>query len=307
MHNVTIHQLEVFGLVIQHGGIAAASRKGYGIGKSSISEQITELEAALGGPLFIRQPFQLTPLGERWAAPIRLFLGVIEGLIARSRAEPSFTFRLGASEHVLKDYMPDVLAVIARHAGDIHFRLDPLQPEEILPRILGGTIDIAIGPLHAGVPDGIEILHLLSLEPVLLVPALPAYDHIRSADHFWQQSVVAERLIRPYMTEALTQVFEHTLRLKNVRWAPHIESGSIALVSSLVAEGSGVGVSLRLPTLVDNPKVRVLRLPGFPLIEYGLLWNRAAREYCAPMRVAMKASADRKFKTAPSGKLLKVN
>lgn len=307
MRNVTVHQLEIFGLVIHHRGIAAAARNGYGVGKSGISEQITALEDALGGALFVRQPFQLTPLGERWAEPVRLFFGVIAGLIARSQDEPSFTFRLGASEHVLRDYMPDVLAVIARHAGDIAFKLEPLGPEEIVPRVLGGSIDVAIGPLHGEFPEGIEMLHLLSLEPVLLVPRLPEYNRIRSADFFWRQGAVRERLVRPYVTEVLTQVFQHTLRMKNVAWRPKIESGSIALVTSLVAEGGGVGLSLNLPTLTGDERVRILRLPGFPLIDYGLLWNRAAREYCAPIRVAMKASADTKFTVARSGRLLRVN
>jgi len=45
------------------------------------------------------------------------------------------------------------------------------------------------------------------------------------------------------------------------------------MIAPYVARGQGVGVSLDFPGYVRQPGVRVLPLPGFPLVEVAAWWR----------------------------------
>jgi DNA-binding transcriptional LysR family regulator len=132
-------------------------------------------------------------------------------------------------------------------------------------------IDIAVTVLEAKPTAGIRSEALLKLPMVLLV----------EADSPWRSAVEILRLPvekRPPLialarAEYLSQVFQRELATRKITWKIRIEASNSDLVEAYVGHGFGVGLSVEVPGRVISPKVRALRLRGFPLLVFGALWS----------------------------------
>src|SRR3954470_1431010 len=110
---MNIHHLELFYHVAEHGGISAAVRQmPYGIQQPAVSSQIRLLEEDLGVKLFERQPFQLTSKGEALFAFVRPFFGNLDDIKAQLSQRTTPQLRFGASELVLREHVPPVIAQV---------------------------------------------------------------------------------------------------------------------------------------------------------------------------------------------------
>src|SRR5882757_233908 len=104
---MNIHHLELFYYVARHGGISRAVRNmPYGIQQPAVSSQILLLEQDLGTKLFERSPFKLTPAGEQLFEFVHPFFDNIDAVAGRLRKQSTPLLRIGASELVLRDYLP---------------------------------------------------------------------------------------------------------------------------------------------------------------------------------------------------------
>ena len=107
---MNIHHLELFYYVARHGGISRAVRNmPYGIQQPAVSSQILLLEEDLGTKLFERSPFKLTAAGVELFAFAEPFFGNLEGTAQKLRQQAVPHLRIGASELVLRDYLPEVI------------------------------------------------------------------------------------------------------------------------------------------------------------------------------------------------------
>src|SRR4030095_11968269 len=110
---MNIHHLELFYYVASHGGISEAVRNmPYGIQQPAISGQILQLEEFLGVTLFQRRPFGLTAQGQELYTFIQPFFDNINAMADKLRGGISQHIRIGASEVVLRDYLPPVLQTL---------------------------------------------------------------------------------------------------------------------------------------------------------------------------------------------------
>src|SRR5438045_3764295 len=107
---MNVHHLELFYYVAKHGGISEGVRNmPYGIQQPAMSGQIIQLEESLGVTLFQRRPFSLTSPGEELYKFIRPFFENLTPIEEKLRGGVSQHIRIGASEVVLRDYLPGVL------------------------------------------------------------------------------------------------------------------------------------------------------------------------------------------------------
>src|SRR5437764_12997559 len=112
---MNIHHLELFYYVARHGGISEAVRDiPYGSPQPAMSGQVIQLEEFLGVTLFQRRPFALTSAGEELYQFIKPFFENLNPMADKLRGGISQQIRIGASEVVLRDYLPPVLAAVRK-------------------------------------------------------------------------------------------------------------------------------------------------------------------------------------------------
>src|SRR5215470_16121667 len=112
---MNIHHLELYYYVAKHGGISDGVRNiPYGIQQPAVSAQVIQLEESLGVTLFHRRPFALTTAGQELYDFIRPFFDNLNPTAEKIRGGVSQHIRIGASEIVLRDYLPKVVQEVKK-------------------------------------------------------------------------------------------------------------------------------------------------------------------------------------------------
>ncbi|HTD65718.1 MAG TPA: LysR family transcriptional regulator [Candidatus Limnocylindria bacterium] len=266
---MNIHHLELFYYVAQHGGIAEAVRKmPYGIQQPAISVQLIQLEKSLGSTLFRRRPFQLTDAGKNLFGFIEPFFSGTSEMAARIRGESEARIRIGASQIILRDYLPKTLSAVRKKVPKLRVVLREGYPHELLQAIDDDEIDIAITSLELRPPAGFRKVILAKLHPQLLFPIsgrLPSAETLGDC--------AGEPLIALPPGEPLCRVFQKELKRRRVDWSPTIEVSSLELVASYVREGFGIGLSFAMPGPPPDG-VKLLTLHDFPPITIAAVWRK---------------------------------
>jgi len=268
---MNIHHLELFYYVARHGGISRAVRNmPYGIQQPAVSSQVLLLEEDLGAKLFERQPFRLTREGEELYAFIRPFFENLPAMGAKLRQQSAPSLRIGASELVLRDYLPPVVGRLRQQEPRLRLTLRSGFQGEMEKWLLDREIDLAIVPLENKPPARVRCVRLLRLPLVLLVHKK---SKVKSAAELWTRETIEEPLISLPPTEPLSRNFRRGLERRQADWPHTIEASSMGLVTRYVANGYGMGVSLGETEVVKHPDVRVLPLEGFEPVEIAALWT----------------------------------
>jgi DNA-binding transcriptional LysR family regulator len=268
---MNIHHLELFYYVARHGGISRAVRNmPYGIQQPAVSSQILLLEEDLGTKLFERQPFKLTREGEELYAFVRPFFDNLLPMAEKLRKQSAPSLRIGASELVLRDYLPVVVERLRAHEPKLRLGLRSGFQGEVEQWLLDREIDLAVVPLESRPPPRVRALRLLRLPLVLLVHRK---SKLKSAAALWEQGEIAEPLICLPPTEPMMKNFRRGLQARHVDWPHSIEASSMGLVTRYVANGYGIGVSLGDTEVVKHRDVRVVALEGFEPVEIAALWS----------------------------------
>lgn len=267
---MNIHHLELFYYVAKHGGVSAAARRiPYGIQQPAISAQIIQLEANLGTTLFHRRPFKLTKAGEELYRFIDPFFGSINDVAQRLRGGGEMSIRIGCPETVQREYLPRLFKVMRQRFPGLSFSLVAARYEQIEAGLLAQEIDIGISPLLGKRTEGIKRKELTKVAMALIVP-----DNckLKSVNELWKQDRIAEPLILGPKDSGICRLFQIELQKRKVDWFPTLELNSQELIARYVAEGFGLGLGLIEPGASLLPGTRLLPLPGFPTISYGVLW-----------------------------------
>jgi len=270
---MNLHRLWVFAQVARHHGIAEAVRKmPYGIQQPAVSEQIKLLEDEVGAKLFVRRPFRLTREGRFLYAPLEPLIKELERRIKELCLRRKPHVRLGAEEGLSEALALPAIGSSLKHEPATGIDLQSGPADRLTQSLQEGEIDLAITTLAGKPPRGLACRIVASRPLALLVPkTMP----IRSAEYFWGQKNVGEKLIAPADTHAISQAFQQGLSRGDVVWQARIKTDSFAGVAPMVAAGYGVGVTLALPGLARHPGLRVLPLAGFDPVPIACLWRRA--------------------------------
>jgi DNA-binding transcriptional LysR family regulator len=268
---LNIHHVELFYYVARHGGISRAVRNmPYGIQQPAVSSQIRLLEEDLGVKLFERAPFKLTPAGEELYAFARPFFENLHVTAGRLRQASAPHLRIGSSELVLRDYLPEVIEQLRGDEPRLRLGLRSGLQADMERWLLEREIDLAIVSLEKKPASRLRCERLLAVPLVLQVHRR---SKIKSAEALWAQNPVEEPLICLPATEVITKIFRQELERRNVDWPPSIEASSMGLVTRYVANGYGVGVSVEASETIKHKDVRTLPLEGFEALEIVLLTN----------------------------------
>jgi DNA-binding transcriptional LysR family regulator len=270
---MNIHHLELFYYVARHGGISEAVRHmPYGIQQPAISGQVIQLEESLGTTLFHRRPFSLTPPGQELYDFIRPFFDHLTPMAEKLRGGVSQHLRLAASETVLRDFLPAMLQELRGPFPKLKVTLREGYHPQVITWLLAQEIDLSIGLLGSSgkPPAGLHATPLFQLPLVLLVPK---NSKLKSADELWQRDRIEEALITVPSNEPIRRAFQDGLTRRGVDWLGGIEVSSVEMVQTYVANGYGFGVTVHLPRLQLQPKVRCVPLPGFDPLTFGVLWQ----------------------------------
>jgi DNA-binding transcriptional LysR family regulator len=268
---MNIHHLELFYYVAKNGGISEGVRNmPYGIQQPAVSGQIIQLEESLGVTLFHRRPFALTPAGEDLYQFIRPFFDNLGQVEERLRGGVSQHIRIGASEIVLRNYLPGVLRVLRKAFPRLKLILrDGYQPdlEQYLQK---QEIDLAMTLLDGKPPANINTVSLIKLPLVLLVPK---ESPLRTAKELLEQDRIDIPLISLPISESIYKNFQRGLSRLKVDWFTSIEVSTLELIETYVSEGYGIGLSIAVPGLKNRGNMRMLPLEGFEPVEFGALWH----------------------------------
>lgn len=159
---ITLWGIEVFVATAEERSISAAARR-LGASPSAVSQQLTNLETAMGVSLMDRnaRPVELTPAGEMF----RRRASTILNEAAQARAELSrrdmgalTRFRLGVIEDFEADVTPQLLARLAGELEDCQFLLETGASHFLYDQLDARALDVIIAA-EMGAPAGWAEVH----------------------------------------------------------------------------------------------------------------------------------------------------
>jgi DNA-binding transcriptional LysR family regulator len=290
---MNVHHLELFYYVARFGGISRAVRRmPYGIQQPAVSSQMLLLEQDLGKRLFERIPFRLTREGEELFAFVSPFFSNLDVVASSLRKQAEPQLRIGASEIVLRDHLPQLLTRLQKSHPGLRITLRSGFQAQMEAALQEQEIDLAITPLESKPPPRIHSLRLVRMPLVLLVPKTLK---IKSAATLWAQKTVEYPLISLPATETVSRQFQKGLQRLKVDWPMHMEASSLDLITRYVANGYGIGLSVYDNEIVRHPQVRVLDLPGFDPIEIAAFWKGAMTPIVREILEDMQRYAERSW------------
>jgi DNA-binding transcriptional LysR family regulator len=268
---LNIHHLELFYYVARHGGIMPAVRNiPYGIQQPAVSGQILQLEEYLGGPLFHRRPFQLTPAGEELYEFVKPFFDGIGGVADRMRGGTIQNIRIAATAIVLRDHLPELLPIIRKKFPKLKMTLREGVQAEVGKWLTEGEVDLGITAIDGKAPAGIRQEEILEVPMVLLVPKEMKFN---SAADVLSQDRISQTLISLPANESISRVFEAELTKRKIDWPVGMEVNALDLVETYAGNGFGIGLTVSMPGKKLPKTVRALPLEGFPNITLGAMWQ----------------------------------
>ena len=268
---MNIHHLELFYYVAKYGGISEAVRNiFYGIQQPAVSAQIIQLEEDLGVTLFHRRPFALTPSGEELQTFITPFFSELDTVADRIRGGSGQQVRIGASEVVQRDHLPDIALNVRKRYPNLKLVLREGYRQQLEAWLQNQELDLAITLVESKPPAGIHFEELIHLPLGLLVEKS---HRLVNAEDLWKHDRIEEALITLPAAEGIPRHFQQVLAKRGIDWYPRLEVSSLALVETYTANGFGIGLSLNVPKTIRSPKVRMVALPDFPPVMVGAMWT----------------------------------
>lgn len=172
--------------VVAVGSFAAAART-LGYTASAVSQQVSALERAVGVELFEREAHSIRPsatalfIAERGAellAGLDGFEQEVQAMVQGRRGR----VRLGTFPTASARLVPHAVARLTRDRPDADIALDEAEPDDVLPLVLAGDLDLALVYAYDLVPrtwpTDLTVVPLLSESLLLLLPEThPATRH----------------------------------------------------------------------------------------------------------------------------------
>ncbi len=235
---ITLWGIEVFAAIAEELSMSAAARR-LGASVSATSQQVTNLETALGATLLDRsaRPLRLTPAGELFRSRAQSILNEA----AEARAELAMKdlsrfsrLNLGVIEDFDADVTPRLLAKIGDELKETRFLLETGASHRLTDLLEARTLDMIVAADIGQPADWMEVYPLLE-EP--FVAAVPKGSLEGANDPLAALSTMP--LIQ-YTTRHLMgrQIAAHLVR-QNIKLDRRFELDSYHAILAMVAEGMG--------------------------------------------------------------------
>ncbi|WP_219416083.1 LysR family transcriptional regulator [Pseudonocardia nigra] len=277
-----LRQLVYFEAVVRHGGFTRAAEHLH-VAQPGVSVQIRRLETELGVPLLHRttRTVALTAAGELFLSRVRRVLAELEaGRADLARLAEVLVGRvgIGAIQAIDPFDLPAALAAFhRRHPGvELALRSGPLRV--LLDALDRGLIDLAIGPMPAGLPDRYAATPLFDDELVLVTA--PDH-HLAGSGPLRLDALRDEPFVCLPADSRLRAILDRLAGEAGFVPAVPFESTHLPRLRELAAHGLGVALVARSVAEAPGPPVSVHSVePGPVLRPVGLL-HRADRTLSA--------------------------
>ncbi|MEC7794957.1 DNA-binding transcriptional regulator, LysR family [Pseudooceanicola nitratireducens] len=258
---ITLWGIEVFVATAEERSISAAARR-LGVSASAVSQQLTNLEAALAVTLLVRnaRPVTLTPAGEAFRRRAQSILNEA----AQARAEllvagaPTLRrLRFGVIDDLEADVTPQLLVRMAARLEGCQFLLETGASHGLYDQLEAEALDVIVTAEMGEAPPWAEVHPILTED---FVVAAPKGMVDPSGDVLAQ--LKAQPLV-PYTTRHhMGRLIATHLAQQNLTLAHRFELDSYHAILALV--GQGVGWTILPPLAL----IRARRLiPGLELMD----------------------------------------
>ena len=258
---ITLWGVEVFVATAEETSISAAARR-LGTSAATVSQQLTNLEGAVGATLLNRseRPVTLTPAGEMFLRRANNILNEAD----QARAELAMAdlsqltrFRLGMIEDFDADVTPRLLSLMGDELKSCQFLLETGASHRLYDLLDARALDVIVAADMGGASEGMEV-HPLLTEP--FVVAVPKGSDITDL----RRIPLIQYTTRHYMGRLIAA---HLAR-QNLTLAHRFELDSYHAIMAMVAQGAGWTILTPLGWLRAQrfqAQVDVLPLPFAPL------------------------------------------
>lgn len=264
---ITLWGVEVFIATAQERSISAAARR-LGASPSAVSQQLTNLENALGVTLLVRseRPVRLTPAGEifrRRAETIVNEAAQVRAELAGDDLSALTRFRLGVIEDFEADVTPQLLAHMAGRLRDCQFLLETGASHFLYDQLDARALDVIVAAEMGAAADWMEIHPILEDGFVVAAPK-GVVDTGRDVLAQLKALPLVQYTSRHYMGRLIS---DHLAR-QNLTMAHRFELDSYHAILALVGKGAGWTILTPLALMRARrfaDQLDVLDLPFAPL------------------------------------------
>lgn len=264
---ITLWGIEVFMAAADERSISAAARR-LDASPSAVSQQLTNLESALGATLLQRnaRPIRLTPAGEimhRRAQTILNEAAQARAELAMSDLSMMTRFRLGMIEDFEADVTPQVLSHMAGELKSCQFLLETGASHYLHDLLDARSLDVIVAAELGARPDWAEVHPILQEGFVAAAPkgaVDPGGDVLRQL----RRLPLVQYTQRHYMGRVLTS---HLAR-QNLSLPHRFELDSYHAILALVGQGAGWTILTPLALMRARrfaDQIDVMELPFEPL------------------------------------------
>ena len=242
---MTLWGIEIFLAVVEEGAVSAAAKR-LGASPSSVSQQITNLEAALGARLIDRaaRPLALTPAGmlfERRARTILAEAAQARADLLRQDLSGLRRLNLGMIEDFDADVTPRLIADMAAELGNCHFVLETGASYHLAAMLEHRALDVIVAADLNLSAEWMEV-HPLIRDPYMVV-APPG--RIRAGGDVLEQ-LCELPFIRYSSRQMMGRQIESHLDALGLNLPHRFELDSYHAIMAMVAAGAGWSITTPL-------------------------------------------------------------
>lgn len=259
--------VEIFVASVEEGSISGAAKR-LNSSNSTISQQLTNLETALGSELIDRstRPMKLKPTGQLFLHRARAILSEVmqaKSELAQFDHSQMVRLRLGVIDDFDADVTPSLMKNLAKRMKNCQFLLQSGQSYALVEELHARTLDIVVSADLERASDWMEI-HPLLMDPFVVAAPKGVIDKSGNV----LEQLLEFPFIRYSNRSVMGRQIESHLTRQRIRLANQFEFNNYHAILSMVADKSGWTLTtplgfLRAQRFMDD--VELMPLPFDPM------------------------------------------
>ncbi len=266
MKQATLHQLQIFEAIAQHGSFTKAAEELF-LTQPTVSQQMKQLTKAIGMPLFeqIGKRLYLTDAGKEVlniSRDISQRFNDLEMTLADIKGLKQGTLRLAAIT-TAKYFVPRILGTFRQRYPGIRIALQIANRQQILDRLANNLDDLYfIGQP----PEDLDISLRHFLDNPLVVVA-PRNHPLANEKHIPLERLAEEPLIMRESGSGTRMAVESFFAENRLQMLVEMEIGSNEAIKQAVVGGLGLSILSRHSLALEGPQgpLVILDVEGFPI------------------------------------------
>jgi len=260
--------LGLFVAVARQGSISAGARQSH-LAVAAASKRISDLEAAVGAPLFFRHAagVQLTEAGQACFHHALTILQDVErmaGVMSDYASGVRGQVRVCANTSAITQFLPDDLAQFMRLHPTIRIELEEHNSSDIVAAVMENRADVGIFADRTPCA-GLVTVEYRQDELVIITP--PGHPLAQNGPVHYADALEYDFVSLPQVTSLAARLLEESSRLER-QFRLRIQVRSFDAMCRMVMAGLGVGV---LPRIAAEPHVKSM---GLSLVGLQDAWAR---------------------------------